>query len=211
MADSATLESALASAELPENGVDKIAAYLALLQQWNKTYNLTAVRDPAEMVSRHILDSLAISAYLEGDEIADLGTGPGLPGIPLAIRYPARHFTLLDSNSKKTIFLNNVVRALNLDNVEIVRTRLEEYRPAHSFDTLTARALASTADILRWADHLCKPGGCFLLMKSQQFDQEIKNLDSNYHVENVVELNIPGLDARRRVAIIRKSRSLLDL
>lgn len=201
----ATLESALSGAGLPENGVSKIAAYLAMLQQWNKTYNLTAVRDAADMVPRHILDSLAISEYVEGENIADLGTGPGLPGIPLAIRSPERQFTLLDSNSKKTLFLNNVVRQLKLENVEVVRKRLEQYHPAHSFDTLTARALASTSDILRWAGHLCKPGGCILLMKSQQLERELIEIDANYSVESVAELNIPGLDARRRLAIIRKA------
>ncbi len=198
------LTAAVAGTGLTPAGEEKIAAYLELLQKWNKTYNLTAVRDAADMVPRHILDSLAVAEYLQGERIADLGTGPGLPGIPLAIRYPGHRFTLVDSNRKKTLFLNNVVRDLRLDNVEIVRSRLEEYHPAHSFDTLTARALASVDDILRWAGHLCKPGGCFLLLKSRQLEQELEHLRPGFSVEKIVELDIPGLSALRRLAIIKK-------
>jgi len=198
------LKTALSGAGLPPGGEEKIAAYLELLQKWNRTYNLTAVRDAQEMIPRHILDSLAIADYVEGNNVADLGTGAGLPGIPLAIRYPQRRFVLLDSNRKKTLFLNNVVRELSLPNVEIVRSRLEEYHPAHSFDTLTARALASAGDIIRRAGHLCKPGGCLLLMKSRQLEQELAQLPPDYSVENIVDLHIPGLNALRRLAIIRK-------
>jgi 16S rRNA (guanine527-N7)-methyltransferase len=150
----ARLEQGIAELGLtvPAEAVPRLLDYQALLERWNAAYNLTAVRDPAEMITRHLLDSLAILPYVQGATLADLGTGPGLPGIPLAIVAPGREILLVDSNGKKVRFLREAIRALKLEGVRAVQSRVEDVQG--QFDCITARAFASLADMLGWGGHL---------------------------------------------------------
>ena len=177
-----------------------LMAYLELLQKWNKAYNLTAIRDPEAMVSLHLLDSLALVPFVrEGGSIIDVGTGPGLPGIILAIMYPEKPFTLLDSNGKKTRFLFQVKTALSLDNVTIVNERVEAYHPEQAFDMITSRAFASLADMVHWCQHLRTDRGCFLAMKGQYPEAEIAELEGRFVVTQAHKLCVPGVDGERHV------------
>jgi len=173
-----------------------------LLVKWNAAYTLTAVRDPGEMVTRHLLDSLAVAPHLHGRRVLDIGTGPGLPGIPLAIARPALSFTLLDANAKKTRFVTQVVGELALNNVEVVQARVENYRPAEKFDTLVSRAFASIADMLDGARHLCAPEGRFLAMKGTYPEEELAAIPHGFASE-VLALQVPGLAAQRHLVILR--------
>ena len=170
---------------LPAPERERLLAYLRLLGRWNNAYNLTAIRDPLDMVTRHLLDSLAVAPHLAGTRVLDVGTGPGLPGIPLAVACPALGFTLLDANAKKTRFVVQAVGELALKNVEVVQTRVENYRPSRTFDTVVSRAFASIAAMLAAARHLCAPGGRFLAMKGAYPEEELKALPSGYDVRVV--------------------------
>src|SRR5579875_1371563 len=150
---------------LPASAIERLLDYQALLERWNGAYNLTAVRDPAEMVTRHLLDSLAILPFVAGASLADLGTGPGLPGIPLAIAAPGRQVLLVDSNGKKVRFLREAIRALRLEGVRAVQSRVEQVDG--QFDCITARAFASLPDMLAWGGHLLAPAGRWLAMKGR--------------------------------------------
>ena len=145
----------------------RLVAYLALLQKWNRVFNLTAVRDPAQMVSRQLLDSLSILPWVKGPRVLDVGTGAGLPGIPLAIALPELVFTLLDANGKKTRFVQQAAAELGLGNVRVVNGRIEALQDAEGFDVITSRAFASLADFLSSTAHLLADGGCWLAMKGQ--------------------------------------------
>ncbi|WNB76074.1 16S rRNA (guanine(527)-N(7))-methyltransferase RsmG [Methylomonas koyamae] len=179
---------------LPEPQVTCLLAFIDLIEKWNKAYNLTAVRDPLEMVSLHILDSLAILPYLHGSRVADIGTGAGLPGIPLAICRPDCHFTLVDSNSKKTRFVQQAVLELKLKNVEVVHGRVELLQPAELFSTVLCRAFASMPDILQLTGHLLAEDGVLLAMKGQQPIGELAGIGAEYQV---IPLAVPGIDAER--------------
>ena len=180
----------------------RLLAYVALLYKWNKTYNLTAVRDSLEMVGKHLLDSLAVLPHLRGPRILDVGSGAGLPGIPLAIAAPQLELTLLDSNSKKTRFLVQAKGELGLFNLSVVHSRVEQYRPGRLFDTVTARAFASLADMLAGTAHLIAPGGCLLAMKGEYPADEIAALPAGVEVSEVVALSVPGLQAQRHLVRI---------
>lgn len=180
----------------------RLLAFVRLLAKWNAAYNLTAVREPEEMVTRHVLDSLVVRPYLYGSRVLDIGTGPGLPGIPLAVARPDCRFTLLDANAKKTRFVTQVVGELGLKNVEVAQTRVENYRPVEKFDTLVARAFASIADILDNARHLCAAHGHFLVMKGVYPEAELAAIPAEYALREVVALTVPGLDAARHLAVI---------
>lgn len=186
--------------DLAEPAVERLLDYLVLLARWNGTYNLSAVREPLEMVARHLLDSLAVAPCVSGATLADLGTGPGLPGIPLAIAAPQRTVTLVDSNGKKTRFLRAAVRELKLDNVQVVESRVENV--AGSFDCITARAFASLADMLVWGGHLLAPGGRWLALKGRVTAEELAAVPAPFRVLEVRPLRVPGLDAERCVVII---------
>jgi 16S rRNA (guanine527-N7)-methyltransferase len=186
---------------LPGGAETRLLQYLQLLAKWNQTYNLTAVRDPQEMVTRHLLDSLVILPYLQGPRVLDIGTGAGLPGIPLAISRPDLSFTLLDANAKKTRFIIQAIGELGLKNVEVVQSRVENYRPGQKFDTLVSRAFASIADMLAGARHLCAPHGRFLAMKGVHPEEELAAVPADY-VTEVVALQVPGLEAERRLVIV---------
>jgi 16S rRNA (guanine527-N7)-methyltransferase len=187
---------------LPAAARAQLRQFLALLEKWNQAYNLTAVRDPEEMVPRHLLDSLAVLPYLNGPEILDIGTGAGLPGIPLAIARPGLHFTLLDSNAKKLRFVRQAAHELNLRNVTVVQERIEKFHPERKFATLIARAFAAIPDILAGCGHLAAPGVRVLAMKGIFPREEIAAVAGRFRVEEVNTLHVPGLDATRHLVII---------
>jgi len=180
--------------------VSRLLDYQALLERWNAAYNLTAVRDPAEMITRHLLDSLAILPYVQGDTLADLGTGPGLPGIPLAIVAPGRDILLVDSNGKKVRFLREAIRALKLEGVRAVQSRVVDVQG--QFDCITARAFASLADMLGWGGHLLAPGGIWLAMKGKRPDDELPGVPAGFEVRAFHELAVPGLQAERSLLVL---------
>lgn len=177
----------------------KLLAYLELLTKWNKAYNLTAIRDPQQMVTRHLLDSLAIASYLRGENVLDVGTGAGLPGIPLAILFPQRHFSLLDSNGKKTRFLFQVKTALCLDNMAVHHQRVESFQPQKPYDAVLSRAFASLSDMVAGCRHLCTSTGRFFAMKGAYPDLELAELDPACKVVAVHELEVPGLAEQRHL------------
>lgn len=181
--------------------------YLALLARWNATYNLTAIRDPREMLAKHLLDSLAMQPFVRGlATLADLGTGPGLPGIPLAIATPGLQVTLVESNGKKARFLREAVRQLKLGNVQVAESRIEAFRPGASFDAITARALATLPLILGLGGHLLGPDGRLLAMKGVVPDDEIAALPSDWSVVAIHPLHVPGLAAERHLLEIARCR-----
>lgn len=182
----------------------QLIEYVALLAKWNKAYNLTAVRDPREMLSRHLLDSLSIAPWVNGQRIADVGSGAGFPGIPLALYFPHKQFVLLDSVGKKTRFLKHVIQALPLSNVEVVQQRVETYQPAACFDNIVARAFSQMANVIQMSHHLCCPGGCFLLMKGVYPEEEIQSLPTQYQLVGAKPLSIPGLQAERHLVIVKE-------
>ena len=186
--------------KLPADAAGRLLDYLALLERWNAAYNLTAIRDPAEMVSRHLLDSLAVLPYVQGDTLADLGTGPGLPGIPLAIAEPGRRVLLVDSNGKKVRFLREAIRSLKLEGVQAVQSRVEEVQG--QFDCVTARAFASLADMLAWGGHLLAPRGIWLAMKGKAPEEELPGVPSAFDVRSIHALAVPGLGAAERHLVI---------
>lgn len=176
--------------------------YLALLYKWNRVFNLTAVRDPAQMVSRHLLDSLAILPWVQGSRVLDVGTGAGLPGIPLAIALPEFQFVLLDSNGKKTRFLKQAVAELGLSNVSVEQARVEAYQDARGFDTITSRAFADLHDMLRLTSHLRAPGGYWLAMKAGLAELERQPLPEGLEA-TTVPLRVPGEPAQRHLIVVR--------
>lgn len=179
-----------------------LLSYLLLLKKWNSAYNLTAVRDLESMVNKHILDSLAIIPWLKGDRIIDVGTGAGLPGIPLAITQPEKNFVLLDSNGKKTRFLNEVKRQLDLKNLEVVHFRVENYRPTQGFDTVISRAFSSLAQMIHWTEHLVATDGMWLAMKGRYPDAELHEIQKKYTVEHY---NVEGVDGDRCCVLIENN------
>ncbi len=181
---------------------ERLLAYLGLLLKWNNAYNLTAIRDPANMVSRQLLDSLSILPLVRGPRVLDVGTGAGLPGVPLAIMLPEMEFTLLDTNSKKTRFVNQVKLELGLGNLRVVQQRVEEFQPENRYDTITSRAFASLGDMLQGSRHLLVKDGQWLAMKGQFPEQEIADLDSIYDVSSEV-LSVPGEAGVRHAIIIQ--------
>ena len=185
---------------LPADAVGRLLDYLALLERWNAAYNLTAIRDPAEMVTRHLLDALAILPYVQGDTLADLGTGPGLPGISLAIATPGRQVLLVDSNGKKVRFLREAIRALKLEGVRAVQSRVEDVEG--QFDCITARAFASLADMLGWGGHLLAPQGIWLAMKGKAPDEELPGVPAAFAVRGIHPLRVPGLETSERHLVV---------
>ena len=194
------LESGLTTLGLHTALVDPMLAYMALLLRWNQTYNLTAIRDPHDMLVKHLLDSLAMHAHLDGiDTLADLGTGPGLPGIPLAIARPRLQVTLVESNGKKARFLREAVRQLQLGNVKVAESRIEAFDAPGQFDAITARALATLPLILELGGHLLTPTGRLLAMKGVQPVDEIAALPAGWQLVASHPLHVPGLGAERHL------------
>jgi 16S rRNA (guanine527-N7)-methyltransferase len=183
--------------------LEKLTDYLLLLEKWNQVYNLTSIRNPSQMIPKHILDSLSISPYLRGTRILDVGTGAGLPGIPLALTHPNSHFTLLDSNGKKTRFLTHVIQQLGVSNIDIIQNRVEQFQADICFDTIITRAFTSLTDFLKKTHHLACQTGIFLSMKGQHPTQEINELDSNFSIISINPIQISGLNEKRHVIVIK--------
>ena len=201
----APLEAGLAELGLAASLADPLLAYLALLQRWNATYNLTAIRDPRQMVTLHLLDSLAMAPFVAGvPNLADLGTGPGLPGIPLAIAHPGLQVTLVESNGKKARFLREALRQLKLGNARVAESRAEALDEPGAHAAITARALATLPDIVAVGGHLLAPGGRLLAMKGVRPDEEIAALPAGWRVEAIHPLRVPGLEAERHLVAVAR-------
>lgn len=179
--------------------IGQLADYLQLLVRWNRAYNLTAIRDPDAMISRHLLDSLAIAPHISQARVIDVGTGAGLPGVPLAILYPHREFHLLDSNGKKTRFLFQVKTALGLDNMTVHHARVESFQPTELFEAVLSRAFASLADMVAGCCHLLTPGGSFLAMKGTYPAAEIAAIQDRCQVDEVYPISVPTLAEQRHL------------
>lgn len=183
-----------------------LVAYVDMLHKWNKAYNLTSVRDPNEMLVRHILDSIVVAPYLQGQRFIDVGTGPGLPGIPLAIVLPDAHFTLLDSLGKRVRFLRQVQHELKLENITPVQSRVEAYPSESPFDGVISRAFASLNDMVSWCHHLPGEKGRFYALKGQLPGDEIASLPDDFSVESVEKLRVPHLEGERHLVIIKSNK-----
>ena len=205
-----TLDDGLVALGLdPAAVAPRLLDYLALLVRWNKTYNLTAVRDPHEMVVKHLLDSLAMHPFVDelaarGGMLADLGTGPGLPGIPLSIVKPGLKVTLVESNGKKARFMREAIRQLGLPDARVAESRIEAVDEPGAYDAITARALATLPLILELGGHLLKPDGRLLAMKGVHPADEIAALPPGWTVEASTPLRVPGLDAERHMVVISR-------
>lgn len=191
---------------LSEQQQQQLLQYLGLLIKWNKAYNLTAVRNPDEMVSRHLLDSLSVVQYVEqyGNDWLDVGSGGGMPGVPLAIIFPDRKFTLLDSNGKKTRFLTQVKLELKLDNLEVIHKRAEAFTPEHPFSGIISRAFSSLADFSNWTRHLGDLKTHWLAMKGVQPDDELQALPEDFRLDSCQVLKVPGCQGQRHLLILQR-------
>ena len=199
----AELDTGLRTLQLDPALATPLLAYLALLDRWNRTYNLTAIRDPREMVGKHLLDSLAMHPHVRGiGTLADLGTGAGLPGIPLAIAIPELQVALVESNGKKARFMREALRTLRLGNARVIESRAEAVAEPAAFDAITARAMATLADILAVGGHLLKPDGRLLAMKGMRPDNEIAALPAGWRLESIDALTVPGLSADRHLVTV---------
>lgn len=184
-----------------------LMGYLALLIKWNKAYNLTAVRNPDEMVSRHLLDSLSVVSFVaeRGNDWLDVGSGGGMPGVPLAILFPERRFTLLDSNGKKTRFLTQVKLELGLDNLGVVNARVEAFRPQQPFAGVVSRAFSALEDFANWTRHLGDRDTHWLAMKGLRPDDELARMPDDFKVEAEHTLAVPGCQGQRHLLILRRT------
>ncbi len=180
----------------------RLLDYIALIEKWNRVYNLTAIREPEKMVSHHLLDSLAVAPHLHAKRLLDVGSGAGLPGIPLALANAHMHVTLLDSNHKKTAFLNQTVIELKLKNAEVCGERVESWKTQNRFDVIISRAFSDMGEFVRMTQHLLAPGGLFVAMKGLHPYEEIEKLPPDCKVRQVLPLAIPGLNGARHLVLI---------
>jgi 16S rRNA (guanine527-N7)-methyltransferase len=201
------LESGLKELAVPvgRQGVARLIQYVALLDKWNRVYNLTAVRDAEKAVSAHLLDCLAVVPYLRGTRVLDVGSGAGLPGIPIALARPEIRVTMLDSSHKKAAFLRQALADLQLRNAEIVCERAESWRPSQKFDSVISRAFAELTEFVRLTEHLLAPGGLLAAMKGVHPYEEIDKLPREFRVTQVRRLVVPGLEAERHLVLIERS------
>lgn len=182
----------------------QLIEYVQLLDKWNQAYNLTAVRQPEQMLIRHIMDSLVVMPYLQGQRLIDVGTGAGLPGIPLAIALADKTFYLLDSLGKRIRFLKQVKHQLALTNIEIIQSRVEHYQITPLFDGVISRAFASLTEMIHWCDHLLAPQGHFYALKGEIPEQALMQLPDHLQLKQIVPLQVPQLAAERHLVIIQK-------
>lgn len=185
--------------------VDACVVYLKEILLWNKTHGLTAVVEPHEMVIKHIADSLSINCFLAGDFLADVGSGAGFPGIPLALLFPEKHFTLIESQNKKATFLRHIRRVLKLDNVKVIQQRVETVCPDQKFDGIVTRAFSSLSLMLQLTTHLCSDTGYFLAMKGAVPTEELAMIAKDYPNYRVEKLLVPGLEAERHCVIMNRN------
>ena len=191
-------------ASLSDETIQTLVNYLSMLEKWNKAYNLTAIRDIDQMISLHLLDSLATLPFITGENIIDVGTGPGLPGMVLAICYPEKRFTLLDSNGKKTRFLTQVKMDLHINNVTVANERVEKHSHQGDYDHVISRAFASLQDMINWTLPLPKDTGNFLAMKGVYPSEEIAALPKEVNVILVEPLNVPNVQAERHMVVMTR-------
>ena len=191
---------------LTDHQKSQLVAYVEMLHKWNKAYNLTSVRNPDEMLVRHILDSIVAAPHLQGERFIDVGTGPGLPGIPLAIALPDAHFTLLDSLGKRVRFLRQVQHELKLTNITPVQSRVEDFSAVPPFDGVISRAFASLTDMVSWCHHLPGPDGRFYALKGLIPSDEIALLSTDLSVESVIELAVPHLEGERHLVVVKLNK-----
>ncbi|MBP6517637.1 16S rRNA (guanine(527)-N(7))-methyltransferase RsmG [Shewanella sp.] len=203
---SAQLEAYLAEINLSATAEQKkqLIDFVGMLNKWNKAYNLTSVRDPEAMLVRHIMDSLVVSKHLQGERFIDVGTGPGLPGIPLAIMNPNKTFVLLDSLGKRIRFQKQVAFELGIRNISSVESRVEAYQAEQLFDGVLSRAFASIQDMLSWCHHLPAENGLFYALKGQLNDEELQQMPSGFVIKEIIELKVPKLDEQRHLLKIIK-------
>jgi 16S rRNA (guanine527-N7)-methyltransferase len=185
----------------------RLLDYITLIEKWNRVYNLTAIREPERMVSHHLLDSLAVAPHLHAKRLLDVGTGAGLPGIPLALANPNMHVTLLDSNHKKTAFLNQAVIELTLKNAEVCAERVESWQTPNRFDVIISRAFSEMGEFVRMTRHLLAPGGILAAMKGLHPYEEIEKLPEGCKVLQVLPLAIPGIDGARHLVLIGQDQA----
>jgi len=193
---------------LPDDTQRRLLAYIALIEKWNRVYNLTAIREPEKMVSHHLLDSLAVAPHLHPKRLLDVGSGAGLPGIPLALANPELHVTVLDSNHKKAAFLKQAVIELALDKVEVCAERVESWQTQDRFDVIISRAFSDMGEFVRVTQHLLAPGGLFAAMKGLHPYEEIDKLPPGFKVTQVLPLAVPGLEGARHLALIAKEEQV---
>ena len=200
-----TIENALGELgqTLPANAAEKLATLIDELARWNRRVNLTAIKDPSEMITGHLLDSLVARPLLQGKQILDVGTGAGFPGLPLAIAEPERSFELVDSNNKKVMFVQHVARLLNLGNVSAVKARTEDYAPGKRFDTVIARAVAALPRLLEIAGHHVREDGVFVALKGRYPAEELEQIPDAWNYD-VTEIMVPGLDSGSRHAVLMR-------
>jgi len=194
------------SLNLADNQQQQLVEFVLLIDKWNKAYNLTSVRCPKQMMVKHILDSLAIVPHLTGENIIDVGTGPGLPGMPLAIVFPDKTFTLLDSLGKRVRFMTQCVHTLKLTNVTPVNSRVENHVGDKPYDIVLSRAFASLKDMLHWCEHLVDSDGQFLALKGQFPQSEIDEVSDHFQVVNTENITVPNLDGERHLVWLRKTQ-----
>ena len=195
-----------AELNIPAEQQAKLVGYVQMLHKWNKAYNLTSVRDPNEMVIKHVMDSLVVSEHLEHNHYIDVGTGPGLPGIPLAIINPEKSFTLLDSLGKRIRFIRQVLHELDIKNVTPVQSRVEEFIPEVGFDGVLSRAFASINDMVNWCHHLPHEQGVFLALKGQIDQAELEDLPKTCSVIEIKPLIVPQLEGQRHLVILTNNK-----
>ncbi|MEN4892106.1 16S rRNA (guanine(527)-N(7))-methyltransferase RsmG [Erwinia billingiae] len=191
-----------ATISLSDQQKNQLVGYVEMLHKWNKAYNLTSVRDPEQMLIRHIMDSIVVEPHLQGSRFIDVGTGPGLPGVPLAIVRPDAHFTLLDSLGKRIRFLKQVQHELKLVNIEPVQSRVEDFPAEPPFDGVISRAFASLNDMLNWCHHLPGEKGQFYALKGVVPDDELATLPAGFAVDRVVKLAVPQLEGERHLIVV---------
>lgn len=202
---SAVLSSGLDSLDLSgsQEAVPKLLDYLALMIKWNKTYNLTAIREPEKMLTHHLLDSLAVIPYLYGKTIADIGSGAGLPGIPIALLKPDLQVALVEANQKKATFLRQACIQLKIANATVHCERVESWQPPMKYQMVISRAFSDLALFVRVAAHLCESGGVMLAMKGVYPHEEIRALTTDVNVERIIPLSVPELEAERHLVVMR--------
>lgn len=203
LADELAAGLAALGVEVAVNARQGMLDYLALIGKWNKAYNLTAVREPARMLTHHLLDSLSVLPHVRGKHVLDVGSGAGLPGIPLALARPEWQVTLLDASHKKTTFLRQAIIELKLHNVDVVCERVETWNPPHLFDTVVSRAFSDLQEFLVLAGRLCAKTGVVVAMKGIYPNEELAQIPNNFLLRNVVALRVPGLDAERHAALLQ--------